>query len=209
MEPLLFSREEEEEPAGHVPTEGGDPGQEESLFPPGRRLDVRPQLLVEPGRRPLQRSPALMRTQSLEPLGGRMSRLSLGDALGMPWGCPWPGGLSHEGPCCWPSPCSGDDPAAGHPWRAPGISAGRSTAEARRGFARGGLLGDSSARSRGQSTTKPLGPRRQEPPALWGRCDVDGTEKEGAGSEQRAPARLSVSLGWQLGQCRRRREDQE
>ncbi|XP_040982159.1 uncharacterized protein LOC115346482 [Aquila chrysaetos chrysaetos] len=204
VEPLLS--EEEDEPAGDVPTEGDDSGQDESLFPAGRRLDVRRQLAVEPGRRPLQgRSPRLMRRESLESLGGRISRLSRSDALGVAWGGPHPAPSMQPALGWEDSPhrrsCSGKDSltialggenrAAEHLRRAPGISAGRSRAGARRGSPDGGLPGISIARSGGHPTSKPLGLRRQEPPALQGRRGgvvtpaVDGVEKEGARSRQR------------------------
>lgn len=206
MEPLLFSKKEEDEPAGDVPAEGDDPGQDESLFPTGRRLDVGRQLVVEPGRRPLQgRTPRLMRRESLESLGGRISRLSQGDALGMAWGGPQPApspqpalgreDSPHRGSCSRKDPLTitlhSEDLAGGRPQRAPGISAGRSRAGARRGSPDGDLPGASGAGTRGQPASKPLGLRRQEPPALQGRCggvvtlSVDDVEKEGRGSRRR------------------------
>ncbi|XP_074462290.1 uncharacterized protein LOC141750667 [Larus michahellis] len=203
VEPLLFSEEEDEEPAGDVPAEGGDLGRDESA---GRRRDVQRLLAVEPGRRPLQgRSPPLMRRESLESLGGRISRLSQRGALGMAWGGPRPDPSTqpalgredspHQGSRSRKDPLSialrSEDPAAGRPWRASGISAGRSRAGARRGSPDGGLPGPSGAGSRGHPASKPLGLRWQKPPALQGRCGavvtlaVDDVEKEGAGRRQR------------------------
>lgn len=203
VEPLLFSEEEEDEPAGDVPTEGDDPGRDESLFPAGRGLRVQRPSAVEPGRCPLQsRSPPLMRRESLESLGGRISRLSQSGALGTAPGCPRPAPSTqlaqgredspHRGSYSRKDPLTtavrSEERAAGRPW---GISAGRSRAGARRGSPQGGLPGDSSAGSRGHPTSKPLGPRWQKPPALQGwrgavvTLAVDDEQKEGAGSRQR------------------------
>ncbi|XP_071619436.1 uncharacterized protein [Heliangelus exortis] len=205
VEPWLFPEEEEDEPTGDVP---GDPGQDESLFPTGRRLDIWGQLVVEPSRHPLQgRSPALVRRESLESLGGRISRLSQGDALGMVWRVPQPPCSTQlalgQGHCPHGAPGSGRDPltialcredlAAACPWRARDTSASRSRAGASRGSAGGHLPGASSARTRGHPISKPPRLRWQEPPALWGQRGgdipraVDAVEKEGAGSRQRAP----------------------
>lgn len=221
MEPLLS--EEEDEPPGDVPTEGDDSGQDESLFSAGRRLGVRRQLAVELGRRPLQdRSPLLMRRESLESLGGRISRLSQSDALGGPQPAPsmrpalrWedsPHRRSCSGKDSLTIALGGENPAAGHLRRAPGISAGRSRAGARRGSPDRGLPGISVAGSRGHPTSKPLGLRRQEPPALQGRrggvvtLAVDGTEKEGARSRpRRAPCPAHRETGLAVG-CWRRME---
>ncbi|KAM6051581.1 uncharacterized protein LJ206_016841 [Theristicus caerulescens] len=216
VEPLLFSEEEEDEPAGDVRTEGDDPGQDESLFPAGRRLDVQRLLAVEPGRRPLHGvSPPLMRRESLESLGERISRLSQSNALGVAWGSPRPApsvqpalgreDSPHRGPCSgedlFAIDLRGKDPAAGRPWRPPGTSAGRSRAWARRGSPSGGLPGASGAR-----TSKSLGLRHQEPSALQGRrggdvtLAVDDVEKEGAGSRQRrAPCLAHRESGLALG----------
>lgn len=206
VEPLLFSEEEEDEPTGDVPTEGDDPGQDESLFPAGRRPNVQRLLAVERGRHPLQgRSPSLMRRESLESLGGRISRLSQSDALGMAWGGPWPARSAQpalgredspqQGPCSREDLSAialrSEDLAAGRPWRALGTLAGRSRAGARRGSPDVGLPGASGARTRGHPTSKSLGPRRQEPSALQGQrggdvtLAVDDVEKKGAGSRQR------------------------
>lgn len=225
MEPLLS--EEEDEPAGDVPTEGDDSGQDESLFSTGRSLGVRRQLAVEPGRRPLQgRSPRLMRRESLESLGGRISRLSQSDALGVPWGGPQPAPSLQPALGWEDSPhrrsCSGKDsltialggenPAAGHLQRAPGISEGRIRAGARRGSPDSGLPGFSVAGSGGHPTSKPLGLRRQEPPALQRQrgevvnLAVDGVEKEGARSwQRRAPCLDHRETGLAVG-CWRRME---
>lgn len=225
MEPLLS--EEEDEPAGDVPTEGDDSGQDKSLFSAGRRRGVRRQLAVEPGRRPLQgRSPHLMRRESLESLGGRISRLSQSDALGVAWGGPQPAPSMQPALGWEDSPhrrsCSGKDsltialggenPAAGHLRRAPGISADRSRARARRGSPDSSLPGISVAGSGGHPTSKPLGLRRQEPPALQGQhggvvtLTVDAVEKEGARSRQRrAPCPAHRETGLAVG-CWRRME---
>ncbi|XP_054700376.1 uncharacterized protein LOC129213763 [Grus americana] len=200
VEPLLSSEEEEDEPTGNVPAEGDNPGQDESLFPTERRLDVQQQLVVERGRQLSQgKSPLLMRRESLESLGQRISRLSQSGrgprpapsrqlALGREVS-PHGGPRSGEDPLV--IALLGEDLAPGRPWRAPAISAGRSGAGARRGSARGGLPGDSRAGTRGYPSRKSLGLRWQEPPALWGRCGgditlaVEDAEKEGAGSRQR------------------------
>ncbi|KAM6241245.1 uncharacterized protein M6G45_011678 [Spheniscus humboldti] len=206
VEPLLFSEEDEDEPTGDVPIEGDDPGQDESLFPAGRRPNVQRLLAVEPGRHPLQgRSPSLMRRESLESLGGRISRLSQSDALGMAWGGPWPARSAQpalgredspqQGPCSREDLSAialrSEDLAAGRPWRALGTLAGRTRAGARRGSPDVGLPGASGAGTRGHPASKSLGPRQQEPSALQGQrggdvtLAVDDVEKEGAGSRQR------------------------
>ncbi|XP_075625507.1 uncharacterized protein LOC142604215 isoform X2 [Balearica regulorum gibbericeps] len=200
VEPLLSSEEEEDEPTGNVPAEGDNPGQDESLFPTGRRLDVQQQLAVERGRHLSQgRCPLLMRRESLESLGQRISRLSQSGGGPRPAPSRQPAlgqeVSPHGGPCSGEDLLAiallGEDPAAGRPWRAPAISAGRSGAGARRGSARGGLLGDSRAGTRGLPSRKALGLRWQEPPALWGwrggdvTLAVEDAEKEGAGSRQR------------------------
>lgn len=221
-EPLWFS-EEEDEPTGNVPTEGDDPGQDESLFPAGRRLDDRRRLVVERGRRPWQGRSPLARRQSLESLGGRISRLSRSDAQGMGRGGAWaapsaPPALGrehspHRSSGCRKEPLTvtlrGDNPAAGCPWRAPGTSAGRSSAMAQGGSANGRLPGSSGARTRGHPARRTLGLRWQQLPALWGwrggditfaGCD---TRKAGAGSRRRrAPCSahresgLAGGAGW-------------
>ncbi|CAM9551226.1 unnamed protein product [Bubo scandiacus] len=220
VEPLLFSEEEEDEPDGH------NPGRDESLFPAGRRLGVWQQLAAESGRHLSQgRSPPLMRRQSLESLGGRITRLSQSDALGTAWGGTWPvpstqpalgwedspHGNPFSGEELLAMALHGEDLAAGCPQRVPGISASRSRAGSRRGSATGGLPRASGARTRGHPTSKPLGLRQQEPPALWGRrggditLAVDDVEKEGAGSRQRrAPCsshRTNTAAG-PPGRCR-------
>ncbi|XP_064890033.1 uncharacterized protein LOC110359133 isoform X2 [Columba livia] len=203
-EPLWFS-EEEDEPTGDVPTEGDDPGKDESLFPAGRRLDDRRRLVVEQGRHPWQGRSPLARRQSLESLGGRISRLSRSDAQGMGRGgaraapsAPPALGCEHSphrSSGCRKDPSTitlrGDNPAAGCPWRAPGTSAGRSSAMAQGGSANGRLPGSSGARTRGHPASRTLGLRWQQLPALWGRRGGDitlagcDTRKAGAGSRQR------------------------
>ncbi|XP_027759641.1 uncharacterized protein LOC114068016 [Empidonax traillii] len=199
VDPLL-SEEEEDELTGLVPTEGADPGQDESLFPTGRSLDVWRQLAMDI---PRDGSPSLMRRGSLESLGARISRLSQSHVLGMAGGGPCPA------PSAQPALGRGDSPRGGpgsreelsafalpgHPLRTPGISAGRSRAGARTGSA--GLPRASSARTRGHPSSKALGQRQQEPPALRGQSRgnvplaVDDTEREGAregaGGRNRAP----------------------
>ncbi|XP_027562263.1 uncharacterized protein LOC113979029 [Neopelma chrysocephalum] len=207
VEPLL-PEEEEDELTGVVPTEGADPGQDESLFPTGRSLDVRRQLVTYPGRKLWgDRSPSPMRRGSLESLGARISRLSQNHVLGVARGEPCPA------PSAQPALGRGDSPQGGsgsredllafslpgHPLRTPGISAGRSRAGARTGSA-----SLPSARTRGHPSSKALGQRLQEPPALRGQSRgnvtlaVDDTEGEGAGSRNRAPCsdhRAEAALG--------------
>ncbi|KAJ7427044.1 hypothetical protein WISP_10239 [Willisornis vidua] len=86
VESLLEEEEEEDEPTADVPREGADLGQEDSLFPTGRRLGDRQQLEMEPGRQPWgDRSPSLRKWESLESLGVRISRLSQSHMPGMAW----------------------------------------------------------------------------------------------------------------------------
>lgn len=184
VEPLLC----QEEPAGDVPTEGAHPGHEESLFPAGRSLDVRPQLAMEPGRHSWQdRAPSRRRRESLESLGARISRLSQSHA-GMAWGIP------RAVPSAQPAPGRRDSPrgdlsataSPGRSWRTPGISAGRSRAGTRTGSPGSSFPRASSAVPRGHPAP---GMRRQEPPALWGRGGnvtfaMDDGDREGAGSSR-------------------------
>lgn len=197
VEPLLC----QQEPAGHVPREGAGPGQDESLFPTGRSLDLRPQVPVELGRAPGQdRSPPRSRRESLESLGARISRLS---RVGVSWRVPW------ASPSAQPAlglrdPPRGDLLATalpGHSWRTPGVSAGRSRAGARTGSPGSSFPRASSATTRRHPT---LGMRRQEPPALRGRggnvtLALDDTDREGADSSRSEPG-----LAWGTGRCWRR-----
>ncbi|XP_064530611.1 uncharacterized protein LOC135423890 isoform X2 [Pseudopipra pipra] len=200
QEGMVLPEEEEDELTGIVPAEGADPGQDESSFPTGRSLDVQRQLGTDPGRKLWEdRSPSLMRRGSLESLGARISQLSQSHVLGGAWGEPCPAPSAQpalgQGDPLQGGPGSREALLAfalpGHPLRTPGISAGRSRAGARTGSA--SLPGASSARTRGHPSSKALGQRLQEPPALRGQSRgnvtlaVDDTEREGAGSRSRAP----------------------
>ncbi|KAM4890910.1 uncharacterized protein FYW23_010153 [Sylvia borin] len=199
VEPLLC----QQEPVGDVPREGARPGQDESLSPTGRSLDLRPQPPMELGRAPGQgRSPSRSRRESLESLGARISRLSQSH-VGVSWGVPW------ASPSAQPALGLRDPPRGdllamalpGHSWRPPGISAGRSRAGARTGSPGGSFPRASSARTRGHPA---LGMRRQEPPTLQEHggnvtLAVDDRDREGADS-----SRSESGLAWGTGRCWRR-----
>lgn len=190
VEPLLC----QQEPAGDVPREGAGPGQDESLLPAGRSLDLQPQQGRAPGQ---DRSPSRGRRESLESLGARISHLS---RVGVSWGIPW------ASPSAQPAlglrdPPRGDLLATalpGHSWRTPGVSAGRSRAGARTGSPGSSFLRANSARTRRPPA---LGMRRQEPPAPRGRAGnvtwaVGDTDREGADS-----SRSESGLPWSTGRC--------
>ncbi|XP_063271790.1 uncharacterized protein LOC134560112 isoform X3 [Prinia subflava] len=190
----------QQEPAGAVPGEGAHPGQDESVFPTGRSLHMRPQPATELGRAPRQdRPPSRSRRESLESLGARISHLSRSHG-GVAWGAPWPS------PPAQPALGHRDSPRGdllavalpGHSWRTPGLSAGRSRAGARTGSPGSSFPRASSARTRGHPN---LGMRRQEPPALWGHggnvtFTVDGMDREGADSSRRAGTAVAAPGQW-------------
>lgn len=212
VEPLLFSEEEEDEPSGDVSAEGDGPGQDESLFPAGRRLDGQQPLAVAWGRHPVQGRAPLLRKESLESLGGRISRLSQSHALGTAWGGPgqaplrsqpWAEKTPHRGPCPGEdllaiALCGGDLDTQ----RALGTSASRRT-RARRGSPDGAVPGPRGAGTRGHPANRSLGPS-----AVQGQhggdfaLALDKVEEEGAGRRQRrAPCPPRSESGLALG-CR-------
>ncbi|XP_068767186.1 uncharacterized protein [Struthio camelus] len=166
VEPLLFSEDEEDEPfsvgsgctrdvpavgnGNSFPAEEHDTGQDEFLLSTGRRQDVPQQLEVELGCLLQSTFPSLMRRESLESLGERISRLSRSNAVmaGMEpasfpeWWAPIPAPAkqvsvgqkdsSRWAPCSGEGPLdstlSGDEPSAGYSQRVADTSTSRTQA---------------------------------------------------------------------------------
>ncbi|XP_025932369.1 uncharacterized protein LOC112971302 isoform X2 [Apteryx rowi] len=204
VEPLVFSEDEEDEPfsagirhardvpAGgngiSCPAEDHDSGQDESLLSTGRRQEVPWQLEVELGC-PLQStSPSLMRRQSLESLGGRISRLSQSNAVtaGMEpasfpgWWAPMPA-PSEQG---WT--LHGADVRGCLTRRRAGVPVPRASVSAD-----SSLPGDGDAGTRWHRVSRPVRSRQQETPALRRRSGRDvvlavaDVDMEGAGDRLR------------------------
>ncbi|XP_064378444.1 uncharacterized protein LOC112987964 [Dromaius novaehollandiae] len=186
VEPLVFSEDEEDEPfsvgsrhARDVPAEGNgiscpaedhDAGQDESLLSTGRRQDVPWQSEVELGC-PLQStSPPLTRRQSLESLGGRISRLSQSNAV--------TAGMEPDSFPAWWAPMPAPSEQG---WTLHGANVRECSTRRRAGVpvprasvsADSSLPGDGGAGTRWHHMSRPVGSRQQEPPALRRQSEGD------------------------------------